>query len=406
MTTSVAQNEKISTALPPHLVAREHNRSRLRILHVIPQLMPGGTEYTLLRLIRGLGEEEFEHRICITRAVNAQFAAQQGMADKIFVAANGNGGAQFPLFRLARIMRTFRPTIVHSRNWGGIEAVPAARAARVPVAIHSEHGYEVDSLAGLPYRRRVFRRVAYALADAVFTNSEELREYHARQAGVSPERLRVIYNGVDTLRFAPRLAARLRIRQDLGIAAEALVLGSVGRLVPIKDHGTLLRAASVLASQGANVRVILVGDGLQRNALQKQAGEDVQLAGRVLFMGASENIPELLNALDVFVLPSLGEGMSNTVLEAMASALPVVATRVGGNPELIEDGRSGFLFSAGDVAGLAAQLQRLLQDQTLPQEIGAAARERVVSLFSLEHMIAEYRSLYRELAMRHHLAAV
>ena len=404
MTPSLVQNEQVSAALPPGVIARTAKPARLRILHVIPQLMAGGTEYTLLRLIRGLGEDDFEHRICATRAIDTQFAAQQGMAEKVFVAASGNGGAQFPFFRLARVMRTFQPQIVHSRNWGGIEAVLAARAARVPVAIHSEHGYEVDSLAGLPFRRRAFRRIAYALADAVFTNSEELREYHARQARISAERLRVIYNGVDTIRFAPRLAVRLRVRQELGLPADCLVLGTVGRLVPIKDHGTLLKAAALLASQGANVRVVLVGAGSQRDALQKQAAEDVHLSGRVIFTGASDNIPDLLNAMDVFVLPSLGEGMSNTVLEAMASALPVLATRVGGNPELIEDGRSGFLFAPGDVAGLAGQLQRLLQQPTLRQEIGAAARERVVSLFSLEHMIAEYRNLYRELAMRRHLA--
>src|SRR2546423_1707703 len=173
----------------------------------------------------------------------------------------------------------------------------------------------------MPQRRRIFQRRASPLADAVLTHSQQLREYHPRPARISPERLRVIYNGVDTLRFAPRLAARLRLRQELGIPADALVLGSVGRLVPIKDHGTLLRAASVLVSQGANVRVVLVGAGSQRDALQKQTAEDAQLAGRVIFTGASENIPDLLNAMDVFVLPSLGEGMSNTLLEAMASAL-------------------------------------------------------------------------------------
>src|SRR5256885_7889712 len=134
MMPSIAQNEQMCPALPPHVVAREHKLGRLRILHVIPQLMPGGTEYTLLRLIRGLGEEEFEHRICVTRAVDAQFAAQQGMADKVFVAANGNGGAQVPGFCPARPMRADRPGIVSSRNWGGIEAGAAARAPRVPVA--------------------------------------------------------------------------------------------------------------------------------------------------------------------------------------------------------------------------------------------------------------------------------
>jgi len=407
MTPSLVQNEQIAPALPPGITAREHKHgARLRVLHVIPQLMPGGTEYTLLRLIRGLGEDEFEHRVCATRAIDAEFAAQQGMTEKVFLASNGNAGAQFPFFRLAHIMREFRPHIVHSRNWGGIEAVLAARAARVPVTVHSEHGYEVDSLTGLPYRRRAFRRAAYALADAVFTNSRELREYHARQAWIAVERLRVIYNGVDTVRFAQRPAVRLGKRQELGLPADSLVLGSVGRLVSIKDHATLLKAASIVASQGANIRLIIVGAGPQRDALQKQIAADAHLGDRAVLTGASDSIPELLNAMDVFVLPSLGEGMSNTVLEAMASALPVLATRVGGNPELIDDGRTGFLFSPGDVAGLAQRLQTLVHDQIMRQAMGTAAREHVVSHFSLERMIAEYRNLYRELAARRHLAVV
>jgi sugar transferase (PEP-CTERM/EpsH1 system associated) len=407
MTPSVVHNELASQPLPPRDTERTHKtRMRLRILHVIPQFMPGGTEYTLLRLIRGLGEEEFEHRICATRAIDAQFAAQQGMTEKLFLAANGNGGAQFPFFRLGRIMRAFRPHIVHSRNWGGVEAIPAARVAGVPVAIHSEHGYEVDSLAGLPLRRRVFRRAAYALADAVFTNSEELRQYHARQAWVPSVRLRVVYNGVDTLRFAPRPAVRVRMRQELALSPDSVVIGSVGRLVTIKDHLTLLKAASALIRQGVNVRVVLVGTGPQAEILQNYAADDLKLADRVVFTGASDNIPDLLNGMDIFVLPSLGEGMSNTVLEAMASALPVVATRVGGNPELVEEGRTGFLFAPGDVQSLVAHIQTLSNNISLRQEISAAARDRIVSLFSLEHMIAEYRNLYRDLALQRRLESL
>lgn len=407
MTPSVVHIKETSQALPARQAERQRKDCmRLRILHVIPQFMPGGTEYTLLRVIRGLGEEEFEHRICATRAIDAKFAAQQGMTGKLFLAANGNGGAQFPLFRLHRIMRTFRPHIVHSRNWGGIEAIPAARAARVPIAIHSEHGYEVDSLEGLPFRRRAFRRAAYALADSVFTNSEELRTYHARQAWFPPTRLRVIYNGVDTVRFAPRPAVRLRMRQELGLPADSIVLGSVGRLVTIKDHLTLLKAAATLIRQDVHLRVVVVGAGPQAEVLQNYVADDTSLADRVIFTGASDNIPDLLNAMDIFVLPSLGEGMSNTILEAMACALPVVATRVGGNPELVEEGRTGFLFAPGNVAALAANIQTLSKNDALRREICAAARDRVVALFSLEHMIAEYRSLYRELALRRRIESL
>jgi glycosyltransferase involved in cell wall biosynthesis len=198
---------------------------------------------------------------------------------------------------------------------------------------------------------------------------------------------------------------RPRLREELGFAPSSFVLGSVGRLVAIKDHGTLLRAASLLAGRGLDVRVLLAGAGPEMDALQKQANGDDRLSGRVLFLGASNRIQEFLNAMDVFVLPSLGEGMSNTTLEAMATGLPVVATRVGGNPELIEEGRTGFLFSPRDVLGLSEVLEHRLRDDVVRQQIGTAARQRAVARFSLDKMVAEYRDMYVTFAKRHQLVA-
>jgi sugar transferase (PEP-CTERM/EpsH1 system associated) len=370
---------------------------RLRILHVIPQLMPGGTEYTLLRLIRALDSAEFEHEICATRAIDPEFAKSQMVSPKAFCVGKPGARYQFPFFRLAHMMRSIRPDVVHSRNWGGIEAIAAARFAGVPVVVHSEHGYELDSLGGLPYRRRIFRKAAFAMADAVFTNSRELREYHARETWTSSERLRVIYNGVDTNRFRPDLSVRDRVREELSIAPDCLLLGSVGRLVAIKDHRTLLNAASLLAGQGVKVKLLLAGAGPESTALQRQAAEDVNLRDRVIFTGASDRISELLNAMDIFVLPSLGEGMSNTLLEAMASGLPVVASRVGGNPELIQDEEAGFLFNAGDSANLVELLKRFCEP-ALRQRLGNACRTTAIQRFSVDRMVEEYRSLYRGLA--------
>lgn len=372
---------------------------RLRILHVIPQLMPGGTEYALLRLICALGDEEFEHGICATRGVDVEFVRRQMVTSKIFCVGTPGARYQFPFFRLVRTMRSLRPDVVHSRNWGGIEAVPAARLAGVPMVVHSEHGYELDSLERLPYRRRIFRQAAYAMADAVFTNSSELRDYHMRQAWVSGDTVRVICNGVDTNRFKPEPRLRQQLREELRLPKDSLLVGSVGRLVAIKDHVTLLKAVSSLAGQGLNLKVLIVGAGPEMVKLQRHVAEDANIVSRVIFMGASDRVPELLNAMDVFVLPSRGEGMSNTLLEAMATALPVVASRVGGNPELIEDGRTGFLFMPGEIANLAEALKRL-NDREVRQQVGTAARERVILRFSLERMVRDYRDLYRGLAAR------
>jgi sugar transferase (PEP-CTERM/EpsH1 system associated) len=381
-------------------VGRQSGQPRLRVLHVIDRMGMGGTEVGILKVINGLGQECFEHRICTIRGYDEDFSRAGGFEGQLYVAGRLNPGFQFLLGRLARIMREFCPDIVHSRNWGAIEAMPAARLSGVPVKIHSEHGYEVDMLEGLPNRRRLLRRCAYAAADAVFTVTEELRTYHARQAWLPVERIRVLSNGVDTSRFVRRSREREETRQRLGLADKSVVIGSVGRLVPIKDHTTLLKAADLLIERGVPVQVLLVGSGPELVKHQEFVAASPRLSGRVVFAGASSDVAPLLNAMDIFVLPSLSEGMSNTLLEAMASSLPVVATRVGGNPELIEDGHSGWLFEPGNVMSLATILERMGCDAIVRQEIAQAARKRVEEHFSLRDMIDGYRNLYFELARK------
>jgi sugar transferase (PEP-CTERM/EpsH1 system associated) len=379
---------------------KRSQQTRLRVLHVIDRLLVGGTEVGILKVIRGLSDDCFEHRICTIRGFDEGFARSEGFQGQIYVAGARNSGFQFLLGRLAKTMRDFRPHIVHSRNWGAIETLPAARLSGVPIAIHSEHGYELDMLKGLPKRRRVFRRIAYAAADAVFTVTEELRAYHAHQAWLPMERIRVLPNGVDTSRFAYRHQEREELRQRLGFEDGSIVLGSVGRLVPIKDHTTLLQAGEILLGRGIPVKVLLVGSGPELEKHKKFVSRSTRLSGRVVFVGEASEVPALLNAMDVFVLPSLSEGMSNTVMEAMATSLPTVVTGVGGNPELVENERSGWLFKPGDVRGLVEILERLAHDPKRRHELGQAARERVADQFSLDAMICRYRDLYFELATK------
>jgi sugar transferase (PEP-CTERM/EpsH1 system associated) len=378
---------------------RTHSQ-RLRVLHVLPRLGLGGTEHGVLKLLAGLGDEQFEHRICAVRGVDASFVDGMNVTVPTYSAAGAKAGFQFPLFRLMRIMKEFRPHVAHTRNFGALEAIGAARLARVPVVIHSEHGYELEILRGLPIRRRILCRALFPMADAVFAVTRELCLYHSRQSWLPADVFRVIHNGVSTERFAPRHTHAAEIRNQLGIPADRFVIGSVGRLVPIKDHLTLLRAVEVLLRRRKDAHVLLVGDGPERAKLQEYAAASPELNGHVTFCGASDRIPELMNAMQVFVLPSICEGMSNTVLEAMASGLPLVVTQAGGNPELVVDGSVGFLFPPSDVQALVKHLAMLAENPDLRRSFGEATRLRAVEQFSLERMIRSYRDLYFELAAK------
>ena len=402
------QTSPTPTLTPKTVVSDESHRatpkrpggSPLRILHILNRLERGGTELIVLKLILGLSEGPFEHRLASLRGMDPGLANEPLPGGELLSPGKEKSGFQFLLFRLARLMRAYRPHIVHSRNWGAIEAIPAARLAQVPVAIHSEHGYELDMLVGLPKRRRVLWRAAHAMADAVFAVSRELRDYHACQAWLSPERIRVIYNGVDTQRFSPRPDARASLRRRFRLPENRFIVGTVGRMVPIKDHPTLLRATEILARHRTDVHALLVGSGPELERNQQLVRGSPDLAGRVTFIGASEEVPELLNTMDAFALPSVFEGLSNTLLEAMATGLPVIATGVGGNTEVIEENRSGWLFRPRDAETLASRLGLLASQEDLRRQYGAASRVRAVERFSLRRMLEDYSHLYLELAAR------
>jgi glycosyltransferase involved in cell wall biosynthesis len=198
---------------------------------------------------------------------------------------------------------------------------------------------------------------------------------------------------VDTQRFAP--AGRQAARAALGLGPEHVVIGTVGRLDPVKDQVGLLKAFSQLPDDSRTL-LLIVGDGPCRQDLEA-AVDALGLRERVRLLGERNDVPAVLSAMDVFVLCSVGEGISNTILEAMATGLPVVATRVGGNPELVTDGSTGFLVEARSPAALATSLRRYLDDPTLLAKQGRAARDHTEAEFSLERMVGAYERLYGRL---------
>jgi sugar transferase (PEP-CTERM/EpsH1 system associated) len=403
----------METAIPATALSDSSLRERsvctdarpLRVLHVVNRLDLGGTESGILKVATGLPADEFVHAVCTARGHSPEFAKQRSFSGQVFDAADSESQRQLLVYRFARIIRQFRPDVVHSRNWGAIEAVFAAKLAGVPAIVHSEHGYELHILKGLPLRQRLIRRAAYAAADSIFTVTSDLRDYHARQAGVRSSRITVIPNGVDSERFAPRPQTKSACRAALGLPEDSFLVGTVGRLVAIKDQALLIRAAKALVDRGGNISVALAGDGPERSNLAGLAAQ-LSFLDHVHFVGASKNVPDFLNSLDVFVLPSVSEGMSNTLLEAMSCGLPIVATSVGGNPELIENQVSGLLFPVGDTAQLVEHLSFLAQDSARRRTLGTKARERILDCYRLDAMLDSYRNLYQSLVTRRRTAGV
>ena len=294
------------------------------------------------------------------------------------------------LLRLARELRRLRPALVHTRNWGGLDGVIAARLAGLPV-VHGEHGWTMDDPDGLSPRRLRLRRWLNRWVREYTCVSAEMERW--LRGIVGDRRVSQIYNGVDARTYAPS-PDRGSVRRELGIAADAFVVTICGRLDPIKDHVTLLRAFAALLEADAGARLLVVGDGPERKRLEGQAGTGV------LFLGNRTDVPAILGDTDVFALTSLNEGISNTILEAMASGLPVVATRVGGNGELVEHGVSGSLVAPGDRVAITAVLLAYRRDRERRLAQGAAGRRRAVERFPVAAMVEAYQRVYLRAASR------
>lgn len=371
----------------------------IRVLHVLLSLEPGGLENGVVNVINRLDRRRFESSVCCLKRAG-EFARRIDDPRVVIHELDWRGGNDPRLaLRLAGLLRRTRPHIVHTRN---VEpffyGFAGAKLAGAQALVHSEHGRKFDDR---PARFTVQRWMSRH-TDAIFAVSAQLKTDLVKHVGLPESAVEVLHNGVDLSRFdvagdaTPDAGERAALRRDWGVPDGALVVGSVGRLVAVKNYGLLLRA---VAASGLDVHVVLAGEGPERAALTALAVE-LGIAARVHLLGHSNDVDRVLRAFDVFVLPSISEGMSNTLLEAMAAGVPPVASAVGGNGEIVRDGVDGKLFASDDQAGLAACLAALCRDDTQRARFAAAARERVQSTFDIRQMIARYEQLYERVHAR------
>jgi sugar transferase (PEP-CTERM/EpsH1 system associated) len=270
--------------------------------------------------------------------------------------------------------------------------------------VHGEHGWDVDDIGGTHFKPALLRRLHKPFVDRYITVSKDLAHYLAARIAIPPSRIAQIYNGVDSQRFQPAITKFRTWLPENFQSPRCVIIGTVGRAQAVKDQGTLITAFTALMRNRPDLRhwtrLVIVGDGPNLPALQAQV-DALNIADITHVPGARDDIPSVLQSFDAFVLPSLNEGISNTILEAMACGLPVIATGVGGNVELVESEATGSFFQPGDAAALTALLERYASDRALRDAQGASAREIVLQRYSMQAMIEQYMSVYDSLLQFH-----
>lgn len=283
--------------------------------------------------------------------------------------------------------------IVHTHNPPPlIYGAPASFFARAG-CVHTKHGANA-----MPAKRRVLVRAASRFCDAYVAVSATTAEQAARDRDVAPKKLQTIENGIDLSRFAPSPEARAAARTALGLPPDAFVVGTVGRLVREKNQAALVRAMAPLLS--SSVRLLIAGDGAERAAVERAVAALGEKAGFVSLLGARNDTPLIYAALDLFALSSDSEGLPLVIVEAMASALPVVSTAVGGIPAVVVDGVTGALVPAGDVNALSKRLHDLAASPTLGVRWGTEGRRRALAHYSAERMVNDYFAVYERIRRR------
>jgi glycosyltransferase involved in cell wall biosynthesis len=302
----------------------------------------------------------------------------------------------FPDAELIAHFAARRCDVVHAHNGVWAKAALASRSAHVPATVSTLHGFAF----GERWPSEPLRWWGARNSDIVVAVSASLRRHLVERTRLPASKVTMLSNGIDTRRFAPgRPSGTMRTR--FGIAADVPVVGCVARLDRIKNHIVLLASLKLVSASFPQARLVLVGEGPLHEELEAQAA-DMGLSNSVIFAGACADPALLYRDLDAFALASLSEGTSISVLEAMASGVPVVATAVGGTPDLLADGACGLLVPSGDSAAMAAAITRLLGDSKLRGQLAAAARERVVSGFSRSSMVIAYEELYRSILRNKH----
>ena len=381
--------------------------NRPLVLHVMYRFDTGGLENGIVNLINHMPAHAYRHAVLALTEVT-DFSRRIQRDDVEFIALRkppGHGIWQYA--KLFKLFRQLRPAILHSRNLAALEVQAPAWAAGVPVRIHGEHGRDIGDLDGSDVTYQRMRRVYKPFVHHYLALSRDLENYLVDKVKVRQAQITQVYNGVDTRNFSPSINGPEPIAGCPFDAACHWLIGTVGRMHPVKDQVMLAQAfvqALTLAPQlRARLRLVMVGEGpLRAQCLAVLAAAG--LADLAWLPGERHDIADIMRGLHAFALPSLAEGISNTILEAMASGLPVLATAVGGNADLVLHGQTGVIVPAADPAAMAREIVLLASNPQQARATGEAGRRRVEATFSMQAMVNTYQHIYDQQLRRGQLS--
>jgi sugar transferase (PEP-CTERM/EpsH1 system associated) len=363
----------------------------IKVLHLIQGLEIGGLENMVVSLSKGVNRCLYQPAICCYDTLGTLASSLNGTVNVHFLKRNQGIDYTYP-FKLAKLLRKEKVHILHLHNSTAFfYGVIAGGIARVPVIVYTEHA------------RDVFPNLKVRIADkflSLFTNkvivvADFLKKNLIKYEWFNPSKVMTIYNGIDGSKFKAEFD-KSEIKRGLGLSENSRIIGMVARLDPIKNHKSLIMSMQSVIKKFPEAILLIIGDGPIRNELEVFV-EKCDLKKNVTFLWTRHDIPQLLSVMDIFVLCSMSEGLPITLLEAMAGGKPIVATRVGGIPEVIEHNINGLLIPSGNIEALLDAILELLRDTEKAKQLGAAAERKFERNFSLSSMVEKYQEVYEAL---------
>ena len=370
----------------------------IHVAHILYSFSTGGLENGVVNIINRLPEDQYQHSIiCVTDYDEAFYKRIKTNNTKIYQLHKAPGLGLKWLWQCWLLLRKLKPDVCHTRNLSALEAQLAGFMAGIKLRIHGEHGWDVSDLGGKNVKYQKLRKFFKPLVNQYIALSIEAKDYLLDKIGVKTTKVNHICNGVDINLFTAEKTKEHF--DDFAIDKDDIVFGTVGRLAAVKNQTYLLKAFVHLVQanpdKGVNLKLIIIGDGVLMPELISMV-EAAQLEKQVLLAGQRSDVAQCMKAMDIFVLPSLAEGISNTLLEAMATGLPYIATAVGGNGDLIfPPHKTTHLVPINEVSALAEAMAQYVNQPSLISEHSELVRQHCEKHFSIEHMVNKYHKLYQ-----------